>query len=432
METPEDTETASQLSTLELLPLEILQSIFLLSENLNLPRASLHIGSALASTHIRTELVLRSFGRAVGDLNTIFWGRIDNGDTDLQSTLLRQKWLTYAFFKHCQKTFMLRYAIQLYQASATGLPKNLQASTIADMTEYFEDYYDPAYRLRRQLKSWLRHKAPFANEESGSDWSVHEGNGKFAWTAGNGSEYLISLAHQGSTMHMNRPLTGPVLVNRPTGFDFPYAFLTCEIPEKLLHGPWTNERGQFLMLLLNHGCRINWIEGTSGEVAIRGLEDAIREDNAWAVQALVSTDPFWNGLSQKFMCEYYFGTAPREYKDSELDEMLAPQSKWRFSLNWDYYRIHMPQNIGVVPTTKHLRIAVLEKECDLVVLKALVQDVNMTSIDCDDPEIINWALQKMAEGDVGYGGSGSGNIDKGSLLLEALDGERERRREIQR
>ncbi|MCJ1249619.1 hypothetical protein MMC30_006845 [Trapelia coarctata] len=452
MEIAESTKRPPCLSRLEQLPLEILESIFLLSENVNLPKASAHIGSALASTHVRTELVLQAFGS-----NTKYYFNHAESDPasrsyeveetpqniDLQSTLLRQKWLSHAFFQHCQKTFMLQNAIQLYRANASGIPLSTQASTIADMTDVIDNTYDTNGRLFTQLRRYLPSLVP-VESDIWFGWMGREGSNTFDWNAGNEIEQSMELSCEGCDMEFQHYEDWDTLGARDplwdkqtwdkTFFQFPHLHLSCEVPEKLLHGPWTNERGHFLMVLLTHGASINWIDSTTGEVAAKGLEDAIREDNEWAVRALVVyKKPRNNVVYQPDLFELHFrSNRDKKYSDSEIEQMIAPNSKLRFTFDWCHQAsAHRPgprTSAGVVPSTKHLRIAVLERGCDLRVLKALVVEAEKTTIDCDDPDIINWALQKKAEADDRSGGSQSDDVDKGTALLKVLDDEREKQK----
>ena len=448
IETPQGMKKPSSLSSLELLPLEILESIFFLSENVNLPMASAHIGSALASAHIKTEIVLQAFGNKPKYHFPKYMTSADDVEEtppnkNLQSALLRQKWLSYAFFQSCQKTFMLRNAIQCYRADASGIPHEIQASTVADITDVLGNTYDTDGRLRDQLRKYLLGPVPF--ERSGlaedSDYRSNlmaredSARSKFTWITGNGNERFIYLSCEGCHMVVSPYDELWYQFDRPTRdqptFQFPYLPLSCEIPEKLLHGPWTNEKGHFLMLLLKHGASINWIDSTAGELAAKGLEDAIREDNRWAVEALVGYNHLYygDGDASDMMDDHfgYFERPPRRsYEDSEIKEMVAPHSKLRFSYDW-CHQTNGRKSVGVVPTTKHLRIAVLEKGCNCQIVKALLNDAPKTTIDCNDPDIIYWALQHKAEPPKWIGhGPWRTDLDEGSLLLEALDAERER------
>ena len=341
--------------------MELLQTIFLYSLNLNLPHASPHIGAALASRHVRTQLVLRAFEAANDPKNP--------EHVKLQSMLLRQKWLTYGFFQHCQKTYMFHHAVRAYQSTvSTSKPPDInQNLELAEMGMWFNDYYDVSSRLYKKLKLWFSPGKTIPSEDG------------FGWISDKGECYHISLSVGGQQMTIIDPLK-----NQPMMYRLPAHGLSCEIPEKLLHGPWTHEKGHLLALLLACGAKIGWIDSTRGEVATKGLEDAIREDNLSAVKTLVRSRSEYSSLSGQF--ERYFGTNASEYDDDKLKEIVAPQSKWVF------HDIEVSRyGAGVIPSTEHLKIAVFEKGARPDIVQALTKGPIETTIACDDPEILQWA-----------------------------------------
>lgn len=58
------------------------------------------------------------------------------------------------------------------------------------------------------------------------------------------------------------------------------------IPQKLLHGPWTEDKASLLYVLVSLGGEIDWEGSVAGELAKDGIRDAIRERNERAVAAL--------------------------------------------------------------------------------------------------------------------------------------------------
>jgi hypothetical protein len=58
------------------------------------------------------------------------------------------------------------------------------------------------------------------------------------------------------------------------------------IPEKLLHGPWTEDKASLLYILVSLNGEIDWEGSMSGEMAKTGVREAIREGNEHAVAAL--------------------------------------------------------------------------------------------------------------------------------------------------
>ncbi|CAO2651192.1 Nn.00g094890.m01.CDS01 [Neocucurbitaria sp. VM-36] len=58
------------------------------------------------------------------------------------------------------------------------------------------------------------------------------------------------------------------------------------IPEKLLHGPFTNDKASLLYVLVSLNGEIDWTGSMAGEAAKTGIKDAIKETNEHAVAAL--------------------------------------------------------------------------------------------------------------------------------------------------
>lgn len=106
------------LSRLESLPLEILESIFLHSLEINLPRASPHLARALSNPLLYTWLIRLAFSSAnPGSRNGFFtpdflppplnfWGLELGLRQHLQSTLLACRWCTLPFMRKCQREYV--------------------------------------------------------------------------------------------------------------------------------------------------------------------------------------------------------------------------------------------------------------------------------------------------------------------------------------
>lgn len=72
-----------------------------------------------------------------------------------------------------------------------------------------------------------------------------------------------------------------------------------EIPESLLHGPWDEAKIKFLFWIVKlGGATIDWLNSTSGEVALEGLKNAITTGDTRAVHLLA-----WYGLIEKLDIE---------------------------------------------------------------------------------------------------------------------------------
>ena len=381
------------LSSLEKLPLELLQTIFLYSLNLSLPLASPHLGAALASRHVRTQLVLSAFGDLEDPVESA-----EPETVKLQSMLLPQKWLTYHFFQHCQKTYMLHLAIRAYQDSVSSscfyggsqkiaLPDDVQKMELARMSKWFDDYYDASSQAH---KPWLRNSIGTLPEQ------------KFKWMDGQGKDYYLSLGIGGERM---------IIPHEASIYRLPNNELACDIPEKVLRGPWTDDKVQLLTLLLCCSAQISWIDSTSGEVAMQGLEDAIREDNVCAVEALVGS------LNKGYSWDEYHSGEP----DSETEDENEPKNTVAPLSNWMFQEMQLSKfGAGVKATTQHLKIALLEKGGNREIVQALLGGIGESAIDCDDDEIRRWAYHRAFAQD-----AGKDNLDKRSIsgreLVTALD-----------
>lgn len=83
--------------TLEGLPQELLEIIFLYSMNISLPRSSSTLGHKLSSTTVVLEFVLRSFFHTTDHTNN-YRDRKKTGDPTVQSQLLACRFFTWDFF----------------------------------------------------------------------------------------------------------------------------------------------------------------------------------------------------------------------------------------------------------------------------------------------------------------------------------------------
>ncbi|KAF2712117.1 hypothetical protein K504DRAFT_479875 [Pleomassaria siparia CBS 279.74] len=194
--------------TLQGLPQELLEIVFLHSMNINLSRASPDLGRKLSSMAIKMEFVMRSFFHTVD--HTAKYNRKDprfTSDATIQSELLNCRFFTWSFF-----------------------------------LGYVDRARDELIKIRG--KPWKSLAVP--------DASSFNGLWPFKFT---------KIEHLG----------------------FAEEF---QIPEKLLHGPWTADEASLLYVLVSFSGTIHWEGGMAGEMAKEGLKEAIREENEHAAAAL--------------------------------------------------------------------------------------------------------------------------------------------------
>ena len=143
----------------------------------------------------------------------------------------------------------------------------------------------------------------------------------------------------------------------------------CQIPEKLLRGPWTDEKCDFLELLIRGNAEVDRVNSTSGEVAEQGLWEAIEEHNAPAVRALVAR-----------VVPYH----------SKWDIAFAP-----YGVDSSYREDPICKGVGIVPRQEHLR-RTLEDGCTWEVLAALLEAAKV-DFDITTPDIQLWARENSGD-----------------------------------
>ena len=316
------------LSRLESLPVELLRSIFLYSFNVHLPLASPYIALALSSEHLYTKLVLLAFS-----------GRIETGRTgshavlpsaSFQTTIMSRRWFSLDLMKRCQVLFAQEVLEKERPKSPWEITSDVKAETIAHghcvgetSTQVYHRNHlcERIQTMQAAIVTWVQ-----VDRENSS--IIH----RF-----------------------------PLCVTRPRVERFEDVLL----PEKLLHGPWTDEKLDLLEMLCKAGATVDWVNTSAGEIAERGLDDAIMEGNLRAVTLLTrASTPLWMALRCK--------------------------------------------NVGVRIVTRHARLAVLEAGCNLDMVEALVQHPEST-VDQNDRQVVAWAVKHDSEGST-----------KGGRLLEVF------------
>ncbi|CBX93025.1 hypothetical protein IAQ61_008754 [Plenodomus lingam] len=196
--------------TLQGLPQELLEIIFLQSMNIALPRCSPTLGRKLSSRKVTMDFTMQSFFQTV-DHKTHYRDRNRNciGDAGLQSEVIASRFFTFDFF-----------------------------------LAYVHRAHDALIKLRG--KAWKETGVRVMGVE------VFEG----LW---------------------------PYKFNQISYLGFAEGF---HIPEKLLHGPWTQDKASLLYVLVSLSGEIDWEGSMAGEVAKTGIKEALREGNEYAVAAL--------------------------------------------------------------------------------------------------------------------------------------------------
>ena len=167
------------------------------------------------------------------------------------------------------------------------------------------------------------------------------------------------------------------------------------MPRKLLSPPWDDGKTAFLGLLLRSGANIDDVHSTDMELASSSLLQACKAGNADVVQTLVNKT--YQGTCCTLYGDYratgvrYMTTTSNDLKETGEAEGV----QWEKGLR--HYRAEGSWVMGVVPTTEHLRAAVLEGGCVSEVVLALC-NAEGCEIDKHDPGVWRWISERKEIG----------------------------------
>ena len=160
----------------------------------------------------------------------------------------------------------------------------------------------------------------------------------------------------------------------------------CRIPEKLLHGPWTEEKCEFLEIAIRGNASVDWVGTTDGEIAKEGFQQALEEGNPRAVRALgVRLMPF--APSDSLSTTYYPSEEARDL------------GKYEDSL---YTDTPLRKGVGVHVTAKDLRKAAAVDDDRKTLLNVLLSVRGLRDDDCFDKTRYIWVSDKTGDGDGDY------------------------------
>ena len=372
----EDPDRDARLAApLEKLPVELLETIFLHNLNISLPQASPIIGAKLASKHVKSQLVWRALsmgrpGPQSCEYVALYPIKLDCAEA--QSALLRLRWMTIDFLRQLVPEFITKTLVrELSERKRQWLGKGPPVTNETEST----------------IRQYLEDTALRFTSTNQDDLPIF---GNVSWLIENPRRFIrLSFGfHNGLVSIEERRLRGSresawYIMSPFAEYDQWRVFCGvngCKVPEKLLHGPWTSKKCDFLEMLIQGNATVDWVSTTSGEIAEQGLMQAVREGNARATRLLVSGSeralPF-SPESQKFEM---VGSGPWPREDFVQTKV-------------DYVR-----GIGVVPRTIHLRTAVIEAGCQQDVVESLLLG-DGANIDFEDRAVLDWAVEKKFLGD---------------------------------
>ncbi|KAL8882158.1 MAG: hypothetical protein Q9198_000795 [Flavoplaca austrocitrina] len=265
-----ETTAEVQHSKLESLPTEIIESIFLYSMNVELPRASLMLGRVLSSTGIKHRVL-----RAIL-LNPYLEGAFDDETSgNLQSTLLCCRWVDRAMFTHALHELWLAKLVALFQGPSLFPPVD-----VSDTTKH-HTLLGPGCPIADTSTSSIAHFVKSFELQSGLLDSR-----RWDWVSYSDEKLTLTLCDYTCEMWIDR---GPSLGYPPTRRCICQFRLAnaCNFPTKVLHAPWTESKLGFLRALWNSNATLDWETNNNGEVAELSLCEAIVQGNTALLEILL-------------------------------------------------------------------------------------------------------------------------------------------------
>ncbi|KAI5252815.1 hypothetical protein E4T42_03188 [Aureobasidium subglaciale] len=172
----------------------------------------------------------------------------------------------------------LRFAIDTLSRDATSHDKVAKAAAVSRMLQCrwmtWDLFKDAIQEIHRRKQVPLRASSP---SDSGSDSDTDDSDdGEGEEQERDTEQQLMILVPNFSHPHNQSRL--------------PYLNLSSsvQLPQSLLHEPWTTPKLEFLKYLIWSGCRIDWASSSRGETATAGLSTAIAGHSHTAVALLCS------------------------------------------------------------------------------------------------------------------------------------------------
>lgn len=375
--TLQQTASTRSLSYLERLPVELLETIFFYCLNPSLPQASITIGKKLDSTHVKSQLVFRTLSSpysfqdpcAVSDVFPTL-----QDQAKAQSAILRLPWMSMPFFRQLIPDYIIHTIIRELGARKIrwmGDGPVVTKESEPVIRQYLEDNaarLDHTWTTYMGLPAYWEIQWYEVFEERGIILGIGLRDG------------LVTLCERETKFWDPRELTYAYGAPDFSTWRIFGGVEGCQIPEKLLRGPWTDEKCEFLELVIRGNGEVDRVNSTSGEVAEQGFWAAIEEHNARAVRALVARiGPRCRPEDAERTCY------PTEPTGSIGENVSA------------YQEYPICKGVGIVPRQEHLR-KTLEQGCPVEVLSALLGAADV-SFDVTTPDIRLWVLQGEKRGD---------------------------------
>ncbi|KAL9626419.1 MAG: hypothetical protein Q9204_007321 [Flavoplaca sp. TL-2023a] len=391
-----ETTAEVQRSKLESLPTEIIESIFLYSMNVELPRASLMLGRVLSSTGIKHRVL-----RAIL-LNPYLEGAFDDETSgNLQSTLLRCRWVDRAMFTHALHELWLAELVALFQN-----PSPIFSNDVSETPQHVS-LLGPECPIADTSTSTI---AQFVKSFEPQTRLLE--NRQWEWVSYSGVKFTLIIDDWSGKIWFERTASDPCDFPRGSIYQFRLAN-ACNIPTKVLHGPWTESKLWFLRVLLSCNATLEWETNNNGKQLSELLSYSFglpSHSNYWTysqdnpIVAILTSNLSLGEVAELSLCE-----AIVQGNTALLEILLSERP--------------MPPYFPVIPLTqKHIRLAIFEGGCNTKTIKLLLEQSRyLNSVnECprgdidlrlDDDDILEWATAKAEVGD-----------DRGHWLLRIIKG----------
>lgn len=368
------------LSKLECLPTEILEKIFLFSQDVALPQASFTLGKVLSSAHVKHQLLRVAFADVCLQPCRFYLERLET--RRVQSAILRCRWVDLASIKRAVSASISSLLATIFGNPSEvpveetwnmkAMPKTIigpgcpfQDTSISTTSRWVEDVYAASNGC--DVWKWM----PDANSPSGGNSKADAASD----TDVNPQDNVCSKPFDGKISN-----TGPKLVitisRNPMMFellqsdpgiilgDYRFSFeVACEIPTRLLHGPWTASKMEFLDFMMRAGAVLDLYNSNNGEVADQSLKEAIVQGNTSVVNLLLSN----RSVSMS----------------NQLCEMIS---------------------------VDHIRLAIFQGGCKEEIAGPIMDRACKDRLDLNKEDIVEWANERKVQGDV-----------RGTWLLNKID-----------
>lgn len=389
---------APTLSPLECLPVELIQHIFFECLEANLASTSQALNQALSDDRIYTPLILFAYFRDNGlpvekkHFRPAKYRELTLRERyELQCNIVRRKWCTASRIKACLPTLCLLAMAQAYHrqkqedlisqrvgANLLGLDVNSTLSSFHKLPNPDDEKAMCEYFLPSEFKPWYQE---FVGTEKAA--------------LGNRKGDISRLPYIVQS-HQSHDEDGPPRMSKPT-VTASSLLNVLSIPDYLLEGrPWTKEKIALLQLL-RQGLRYqdtDHVLDISAAAVFRGMEDAIRSHDDWALLTLVEVHTSVFRIEDTTRAEH-------QLVDAGLSDKVAI--------------CRLAKSYHPIPASIFHLAAKIDEDSSTRPLLYLCR-ASAGSMPSDDPILTAWALRAKAKGD-----------GLGDFILRFLEGTYEQR-----